>query len=277
MKFSLSKSFKLYMTEHNIDDSRTSIADSIVDYGRTMISKHPRLEKLLCFYFANDLDAVYECIHQLPIEIARLDNIVQNINHCCTILSELSFPYGTNDQLSISLTCNYDYDCFKLAMANASKACILGVIESEKTYKDNQLSVMSSIEKRLKQYNTKIGGRFVHDMYEAYNSCRNTYNCKKHYNNDFDQLLIEHGYKTTNIWNNQSTFNIHAIHFLLQNQDLIQNIDQCFNSSLKNKVHEEFGLICGSGDCCELGICQLPSLVDWTIKENDGSETVHIL
>lgn len=46
---------------------------------------------------------------------------------------------------------------------------------------------------------------------------------------------------------------------------------------IMDRVEEEFGLICASGFYCMLAIAEVPSMVDYKIKEYDGLETVYVV
>lgn len=113
----------------------------------------------------------------------------------------------------------------------------------------------------------------------------------------FLQAVSEYGIQDKITWSHNSYYTFVAVKYLISKyqllfEDKVPEKSLCndelvydvlsddyikINEELMNEVEEQFGLLCASGSYCMLAIAEIPSVVDFTIDEYDGLETVRIV
>lgn len=111
----------------------------------------------------------------------------------------------------------------------------------------------------------------------------------------FIELLKSNGFDSYKTWHGQTKFEEEAIHYLIYKYKSLSLTEQLspedvtvydflmkqehieINKEVSDLVVLNFGLLCASGQCCQLGIEEIPSMVDYSIGEYDGNETVYIV
>lgn len=142
------------------------------------------------------------------------------------------------------------------------------------------LSYIKDIYDEFKQETTQ-------SLYTYYTSLNKDYKT-------FIELLKKEGYDSYKTWYSQTKFNEVAIHYLIYVYKQKSHSSSCgtytnvfdflvtqesikVDDEICEQVFLNFGLLCASSAYCELGIDEVPTMVDWSIGEYDGKESIYIV
>lgn len=142
---------------------------------------------------------------------------------------------------------------------------------------------------------------YITDTYEEFKKNNeesfsvSTYVSSRKQDKTFINLLESNGYDAYKTWYRQTKFEEEAIHYLIYKYKSLSLTNRLspedatvydflvkkehieINKEVCDSVLLDFGLVCASSRYCQLGIEEIPSMVDYSIGEYDGNETVYIV
>lgn len=92
----------------------------------------------------------------------------------------------------------------------------------------------------------------------------------------FLDAISYYGEKHFAVWMCQSSYNAHAMRYLLMCPEAITTDSDC-GDEIPEQVYIDLGLVAASGEYCALGIAYVPSELSYSILEYDGLESILVI
>ena len=249
--YEYTKEFEEYLNEHKRPNSINHRIDDlkyISDFGLLYITKYPHIEDYIRKYIYYDLAKVFYNICDIVMAKNKINIMQDNYN----IVKELKTVFASDK--AIEVIPEWDLYCQKK-----------NFIKLVPNYTKEML--LTSFENTIQKYNDKIEVLYqnLENKFTKHviNMMIETYSLSKYDLDERDSFI-----NSLN-WRDQGYFDRSAMEFLERYEELLPEFDAI-------SVSEKVGLLFASTQYCNLKIGKVPCLLDWTISEYDGMESIII-
>jgi hypothetical protein len=245
----------------------------ISKFGQELIQTYPDIASMIRKYKHYNLEEVFNIIHNTTLKTKHLNMLKKNY-----LLAKKANDNDFLQKQQIEVIADWDLYSENLDLSKYSRELVLDTLKN--TISKFEIDIKNYQEKLNTQFNSSI----LEKMFESFqflyedeieNKKLPYYSRKKwNYTENNKPILFSTAIKYYDtclykIWECQSYFNKNAMRFLLEYPDLLDDIhlDIC----------ESIGLLFANSEYCKLQIGEIPQLLDWTIHEYDGLESIVIL
>ena len=298
------------IVKHKRDNNRTKYVKHIKPFGEHILKQEycNGLFQVLYLYEHYNFDEIVSLVKEYKHKVEKKQNIASNLLGLQEYLKCPKSTYcdETNMKKKHKHYCYYKPSSFLFSGANITYDRFKkeDLEEFLETYTDTEImneinACKNNILKHVPEYILDELDVFIDEYNKLVDDYIKTHLYESRENNKtFLQLLINEGYTNRKTWRYQNKYEDIGILFLSKKQkDYLQQLSDTNSYNDQNKIYdfavfnknieilsnvktfviEHFGLLCASSLYCELDIEEVPSMMDWTIGEYDGKESVYVI
>lgn len=273
------------------EDFREEAVADIVPFGKALLSRDDMnvMKYVLYMYTKYSFDAVFENVRLYAMHKSNVEWYQRNLQALREYLADPKSSYSSKPGYKLYESM-LTYDTCRFA--SYTKHDLEELVEycdgdEGKLYVPNRIAFMDEFKAKvvavLGEEGFEDAARFRKNLNEQKKNTKYS-SLDRDNRKRFVVYLFSKGYQEPITWIfHQSAYNYGAILFLIDKYNTLNaNVDyisgtRIDDDDVNDDIYEQFGLLCASSKYAELGIKDVPALMEYKIGEYDGREKVYVV